>query len=261
MNLYQNQGKLPTRFLGLALALAAGSQASCQAKAPPKKNSKAQAKVSCLELHQKTRTYGTVRVLINDNYLKVSQTKGHTIILSRAPDWDLYCINQLTRTYARSEKSKPSPFIGQTVAAMEGVDLSKVKWKIFEKGKIARLNASHLVEAAITNPAGYQNKGYPNLDTELRERGFWVCQEKLCRAQPANHLSTLVLLPKTNSIPLRYYHRTPGGSSCLVLETLASKTVQVDRSEFALPSGYKQTRSEFDGGLSETGVLEILKGQ
>ncbi|HND07679.1 MAG TPA: hypothetical protein PL012_18480, partial [Candidatus Obscuribacter sp.] len=91
--------------------------------------------------------------------------------------------------------------------------------------------------------------------------GFWVSEEKLCLAQPANHLSTLVLLPKTDRIPLRYFHRSPGGSKCLVLETLASKKVQVDRSEFALPKGYKQTKSEFDGGLSETGVMDILKGQ
>ncbi|MBI5175122.1 MAG: hypothetical protein HY986_19700 [Candidatus Melainabacteria bacterium] len=212
-------------------------------------------------MHQKSRTYGNVRVLINDNYLKICQTNGNTIILSKAPDWDLYCINRLTHTYARSERSKPSPFLGQTVAAMEGVDLSKVRWKVFEIGKIAQLNANHLVDGGVANPARFQNTGYQNLETELKERGFWVSAEKLCLAQPANHLSTLMLLPKTDRIPLRYFHRTPGGSKCLVLETLACKKVQVERSEFALPSGYKQTKSEFDGGLSETGVMDILKGQ
>ncbi|HNN63006.1 MAG TPA: hypothetical protein PKH78_08195 [Candidatus Obscuribacter sp.] len=262
VNFYQSPDKHQMKFLGLVIAFSAITQSICQAQASPQKTARGDsAKVTCLELHQKSRTYGNVRVLINDYYLKISQTDGSTIILSKAPDWDLYCINRLTHTYARSERSKPSPFLGQTVAAMEGVDFSKVRWKVFEKGKIAQLNASHLVDAGVANPARYENSGYQNLENELKERGFWVSEEKLCLAQPANHLSTLVLLPKTDRIPLRYFHRSPGGSKCLVLETLASKKVQVDRSEFALPKGYKQTKSEFDGGLSETGVMDILKGQ
>lgn len=235
-------------ILGTGLGSAPDSQA-----APTKKL------VPCIELSQLCRAYGTVKIYLAKDRFRLEQMPSGIVFTCCAPDLKIYSINNNTHTYYVSE-SNNTAFTMQRAMLMEGIDLSKVKWKSVEKSKIENLDAERVIDVKqktedSTKPLKH---GYENVGDELRERGFWVASNLPVNAAVANKLAFLNASPQIGKVPLRFTHFSHAMKKSQVIDTRAVKNTTLDASLFLPPRGYRLTRSEFDANVKESDIFGAL---
>lgn len=247
-------------FLALALSL---FSLHCAFAAPVRKTAVKQAKsenlVPCLELIQVSRAYGTVKFYIAADRFRMEQMPSGIVFTCCAPDLELYSINNQTHTYYAANSSTTALTM-QRALLLEGVDLSKVKWRSVEKDKIESLDAERLIDVKANAQASNKplKRGYENFDDELRERGFWVASQLPVNPALANKVAQINASPQVGKVPLRFIHISPATKRVTAIETRAVKKTTLDASLFLPPKGYKKTLSEFDSNVKEGDIMGAL---
>lgn len=215
--------------------------------------------IPCIELTQICRAYGTVKLYVAKDRFRMEQMPTGIVFTCCAPELKIYSINNRTKTYYASN-SNNTAFTMQRAMLLEGIDLSKVKWKSVEKGEIEKLDAERLIDATLkaedsTKPL---QRGYENIGDELRARGFWVASKLPVSPALANKVAFLNASPQVGKIPLRFIHISPAVKKSIVLQTREVKQSSIDAALFLPPTGYRMTRSEFDSTVKESDILGAL---
>jgi len=201
-----------------------------------------------LVLKQFHRSGGEQILYLSSSSIKIVQPGTRSVTLATAPKWQVTVINNSSHTYCLTKSSSSQGLLVQRAMLLEGVDLSRVKWRIARRQQIAGLDAALYVDSAVSDKQRAREGGFQDLGKELRYRGFWVAENLNISKEAADQIAGISGLPLTGKVPLRFIHLTlMGHHEVAILDTLKSYKEKIPVNDMSIPKGYTLSKTEFDG--------------
>ena len=209
-------------------------------------------------LKQTSRQGGAETLFVSDDAVRIVQENAGRWTLASSPGWSPIVLNTVNHTYCEA-KGDSRNLLMQRYMMIEGGDLTKCKWKPVEKAKIGSLAAERVIDA--NSASADREAAFDSMADELKICGFWVASDLKISPGAANLVARIRGCPQIGRFPLRFIHITRAGRKSVIIDTFSCEKKSMPLAEMRIPAGYRRTRTEYDGGLSDSNMLEELVPQ
>ena len=232
MNLNSNVRLLILLIVAFALAL--------QAQAAPSKqepSNSARASCSCLKIFYSSKILGARKCLIGSQYVRIENPTSGVTIVCAAPDWSVYAFNVRSKLYHQSSIDSFPGEAYDKISAADIYTLTHSPWlkttiKTF-KDRPCRVYKMHRSQKTIAASVG----------SSLVLANYLVFEDYSLAPQAQKILAKVLHLPQEPGVPmmLHFFDQDDAWVEALICRKI--ETVSVPKDSFALPSGYKLSKS------------------
>jgi len=192
---------------------------------------------SCLKIFYSSRVLGVRKCLIGSQYVRIENPTSGVTIVCAAPDWSVYAFNVRSKLY---HQSSIDSFPGEAYDKLSAADIYTLthspwlKTKITPfKGQNCRIYKMHRSPKIIAKSVG----------SSLVLANYLVFEDYSIAPQAQKILAKVLHLPQEPGVPmmLHFFDQDDAWVEALICRKI--ETVSVPKDSFALPSGYKLSKS------------------
>ncbi len=213
---------------------------------------------------QKSRTFGIHTVLISPNAFRISNKKSGITYLAKAPNWDVYITNDITKVY-HVQKFDKFQRLGTRAMVLFGEPVfTSLKMKPTTE-KVS--SAGQDCVAYVTTPESERFQIREVEEKRQNKRAAISAHLKLSHKISSGDRAGIILeriygLPELKGIPMEFMYKTLIGKQKLELSTEKAEQVKFKPSDFAMQSSYRKVAKQedvFQDGMGTASMDNMIR--
>lgn len=194
------------------------------------------------QLVQKSRTFGIHIVSISPNAFRISNKKSGISYLAKAPNWDVYVTNDITKVY-HVQKFDKFQRLGTRAMVLFGEPIfTSLKMKSTPE-KVS--SAGQDCIAYVTTQESERSQLREIQEKRQNKRAAVSANLKLSNKISSGDRAGVILeriygLPEIKGIPMEFLYKTLVGKQKLELATEKAEQAKFKPSDFAMPASYRK---------------------
>lgn len=215
-------------------------------------------------LWQKSRTFGMHSVLVSPIGFRITNTKSKVSYIAKAPAWDVYVTNDITKVY-HVQKFDKFQRLGTRAMVLFGEPVFTTLGMKPTAEKVTSCGQGCL--AYVTTPQSERFQVNEVQDKRQNNRAPVSANLKLSIAIPSGDRAGIILdriygLPEVKGIPLEFMYKTIIGKQKVELVTEKIEHAKSKPADFVMPSNYRKVNKPeevFKDDISNASVDNMIQ--